>query len=626
MSKINILSSKIYNRISAGEVVERPSSVVKELVENSIDSGANSIVVEIIDGGITSIKVIDDGSGIEKSQIKNAILPHATSKIATIDDLYNIKSLGFRGEALASIVSVSKFTIVSRTEDCELGVKLYSEGGEDVSVVEIGADKGTEVVVDNLFFNTPAREKFLKSSRSEEGDITALVLRLILSNPNIAFKYVADGKIVYQSFGDGLESAFVAVYGLNVLRECIPIDAEKNGIKISGFIGKHHFVKSNRSHQSIFLNGRYIVNQTISSAIGNAYASYLMKRQYPFYVLNIEVPTETVDVNVHPNKLDVRFLNNQIIYSAVYGVVSKVLDGSSEVVNIVSETAIEKSQLRASEIDKEYGTHNRQKALKNEGYTFDKLNFCDSKGAAKSLEYDEQKFDDNKVVDIFAENKAYIEKLEKEKVLAKESLGQEEIKIDKPLNYVGQALNTFLIFDDGDDLIIIDQHAAHERIMFDRLKNSFISKEMVVQPLIIPFILDVDAVEYEFIVSKLDFFKDLGFDIEEFGINTLKISSVPLILESLNIDRFFSLVFSDLNLLKSLDITDILFDKIAQKACKSAIKAGDKLTEEETKAILTEIKSNFGLKCPHGRPIAVKVSRLEIDKWFKRIVWWVNYL
>lgn len=594
-------------------------------MKNSIDSGANSIVVEIIDGGITSIKVIDNGSGIEKSQIKNAILPHATSKIATIDDLYNIKSLGFRGEALASIVSVSKFTIVSRTEDCELGVKLYSEGGEGVSVVEIGADKGTEVVVDNLFFNTPAREKFLKSSRSEEGDITALVLRLILSNPNIAFKYVADGKIVYQSFGDGLESAFVAVYGLNVLRECIPIDAEKNGVKISGFIGKHHFVKSNRSHQSIFLNGRYIVNQTISSAIGNAYASYLMKRQYPFYVLNIEVPTETVDVNVHPNKLDVRFLNNQIIYSAVYGVVSKVLDGSSEVVNIVSETAIEKSRLISSESGKEYVTHNKQKPLKNESYTFDKLSFCDSKGA-KSLEYDEQKFDDNKVVDIFAENKAYIEKLEKEKVLAKESLGQEEIKIDKPLNYVGQALNTFLIFDDGDDLIIIDQHAAHERIMFDRLKNSFISKEMVVQPLIIPFILDVDAVEYEFICSKLDFFKDLGFDIEEFGINTLKISSVPLLLESLNIDRFFSLVFSDLNLLKSLDITDILFDKIAQKACKSAIKAGDKLTEEETKVILTEIKNNFGLKCPHGRPIAVKVSRLEIDKWFKRIVWWVNYL
>ena len=619
MSKINILSSKIYNRISAGEVVERPSSVVKELVENSIDSGANSIIIDIVDGGITSIKVVDNGSGIEKSQIKNAILPHATSKIATIDDLYNIKSLGFRGEALASIVSVSKFTIVSRTEDCEYGVKLYSEGGEDVSIVEIGADKGTEVVVDNLFFNTPAREKFLKSNRSEEADITSLILRLILSNPNIAFKYIADGEIVYQSFGDGLESAFVAVYGLGVLRECIPIDAEKNGIRISGFIGKHHYVKSNRSHQSIFLNGRYIINQTIASAIGNAYASYLMKRQYPFYVLNIEVPTETVDVNVHPNKLDVRFLNNQIIYSAVYGVVSKVLDGSSEVVDIVSEATIEKNQLKPSEISEEYVTHNQQKSLRNEEYGFDKLNFCDSKGA-KSIDYDQPKTKEDKVVDIFAENKAYIEKLEREKNLAKESIGQEEIKIDKPLNYVGQALNTFLIFDDGESLIIIDQHAAHERIMFDRLKKSFTSKEMVVQPLIIPFILDVDSVEFEFMHSKLDFFKDLGFDIEEFGINTLKISSVPLLLENLNIDRFFSLVFSDLNLLKSLDITDILFDKIAQKACKSAVKAGDKLTEEETKAILSEIKNNFGLKCPHGRPIAVKVSRLEIDKWFKRIV------
>lgn len=617
MGKINILSSKIFNRISAGEVVERPASVVKELVENSIDSGAKSIIVEILDGGITSIKVIDDGSGIEKSQIKNAILPHATSKISKLEDLDCIASLGFRGEALASIASVSKFAIISKPQNQEFGVRLYTEGGDNVIVEDFGASNGTEVQVNNLFYNTPAREKFLKSSRSEEGEITSYMLRLILSNPNISFKYIADNKAIYQSYGDGLESAFISVYGLGTLKDCFNICAEKNGIKINGYIGKHHFTKSNRSHQSLFINGRYVINQTIASAISNAYSSYLMKRQYPFYVLNITLPPETVDVNVHPNKLDVRFSNNQIVYSSVYSVISKVLDGSSEVVNIVTRNEIfndEKNQLNNDETSDNYVRH--KKALRNESYAFDTLSFFDS--GAKSLQF-EKKEQENVVEDIFAENKAYLERLEKEKE-QKIQVVQKEIVIEKQLNFIGQALNTFLIYDDGEDLIFVDQHAAHERILFDRLKNSYEKKNVVVQPLLIPFVLEVNEEEKNFISSKIDFFNNFGLEIEEFGRSTYKVSTLPLILENLNLDEFFNLVLSDLNVLKTMDITEILFEKIAQKACKSAVKSGDKLSNEDINIIMKEINANFSLKCPHGRPIAVKVSRYEVDKWFKRIV------
>ena len=338
MAKINLLSSKIYNRIAAGEVVERPASVVKELVENSLDAGATSISIEIENGGISSIKITDNGCGIEKSELKKALMPHATSKISSLKDLDNISSLGFRGEALASIASVSKITIVSKIDETELGASIYSEGGTFSEPIDCGAIKGTEITVNNLFYNTPVREKFLKTARSEESEISSMVSKFILGNTSVAFKYTADGKIVYQSYGDGFESALICIYGPQILSDCFYIDTEKNGIKIKGYLGKHHFTKGNRTYQTVFLNGRYINNQTISSAVNNAYSSYLMKRQYPFYVLSLSVPTEIVDVNVHPNKLDVRFANNQIIYGSVYSVVSKVLDGTSEVLNIVNQT------------------------------------------------------------------------------------------------------------------------------------------------------------------------------------------------------------------------------------------------------------------------------------------------
>ena len=627
MSKINVLSSKVYNRIAAGEVVERPASVVKELVENAIDAGASSLIVEIQRGGISSIKVTDNGSGIEKTELKKAILPHATSKISKVEDLDIISSLGFRGEALASIASISKLSIVSKPLNQENGAMIYTEGGENEEISDCAAANGTEVTVKNIFFNTPAREKFLKSEKSEENEITSLMSRFILGNPNIAFKYVANDKPFFQSFGDGEESAFLSVYGVDVIKNCYYVDTEKNGIKIKGYIGKPFYSKPNRNYQSVFLNGRYIINQTISVAISNAYSAYLMKRQYPFFSLQIFLPPETVDVNVHPNKTDVRFSNNQIVYSSVFSVVSKVLDGSSEALDIVTE----KSEVLTNKNTEDFVKHNAPDltwAAKDK-QRFGTLTFGDSgKKSVVINDFSNVEQENNAAPDIFAENKAYIEKLEREKNSINNSEGfdfsktvnQQEIVIDKQLRYIGQALNTFLIFDDGTDMYFIDQHAAHERILFDKFNSQLDSGEPDTQPLLLPYVFDVDFKESEFLKNNEELFKSMGIAVAEFGGDSFQVTEIPVCLAEIDLKEFFNDVLGDINELRGIEISKLLKDKIAQKACKAAIKSGNKLSDKDIEILLTQIKGNLGLKCPHGRPIAIKITRTEIDKWFKRIV------
>ena len=626
--KINLLSSKIYNRIAAGEVVERPFSVVKELVENSIDAGANNIEIEIENGGISCIKVTDNGSGIEKSELKKALLPHATSKISSLKDLDNITSLGFRGEALASIASVSKIIIQSKPVAQDIGAMISADGGDMTEITDSAIDNGTIISVNNLFFNTPVREKFLRSEKSEENEITATVARFILGNPAISFKYIVDGKVIFNSFGDGFESAIVCVYGVDCLDNCFYIDTIKNGIKITGYIGKQFFTKGNRSYQTTFINGRYVVNQTVGSAITNAYSSYLMKRQYPFYVLSISLPSEIVDVNVHPNKLDVRFANNQIVYGSIYSVISKVLDGSSEALNIVSTTKTTNSEIvqqNTSNIDNNYVTHNKQNIDK----TPLKITLSDSalSNENKSIKFDSEnsylKKDNDNSLDIFAENKLYLERLEKQKLELQQK--NEQIKQDSlvgltEIRYIGQALNTYLIFDDGKDLYLADQHAAHERILFDKLNLSVKNAKIDTQTLLLPYVINVNSLEYNFLFSKLDVLNSMGIEISEFGRNAFKVSSIPTFLVDMNLKTFFDDILSDINELKTFSVNELLVEKLAQKACKSAIKSGDKLSESEITILLDKLKENIGLKCPHGRPVAIKITRTEIDKWFKRIV------
>ena len=644
MAKINILDKKIYNRIAAGEVVERPYSVIKELIENAIDAGATDIDVTIEDGGKRLMRLSDNGCGISREDLPKAFLPHATSKISAVEDLDKILTLGFRGEALASIGSVSKATILSKTKDDEMGNIIVCEGGVIGDADVYPSDTGTTVSVENLFFNTPARAKFLKASKSEETDITNIITRLILSHPDIAFKYTSDGKVMLQSFGGGLDEAIIEIYGYNTITDCIPIETEKNGIKISGFIGKNYFTKPNRTYQTVILNGRYVVNNTIQSSMHNAYAAYLMKRQYPFYVLKIDMSPETVDVNVHPNKTDVRFIDNQVIYSTLYSVVTKVLDGSAAALEIVkpnnyvpidegSRPIIPQKPITPDEIGEAHcdrpfvsgfneelldqtiwGRYNKSKSAEKEEEfekTFD---------VADSHDDEPRELGGNKIDDIFAENKKYIAEMEAKKAAEEaEKARQEELKVEPEFKVIGQILATYLILEKENDIYFIDQHAAHERLLYDKFIEEYKSGNVAEQTMLVPYIFRVNESESEFIIGKFPELRKAGFDISEYDVNEFAVYSVPVLLFDMDLKSFFDDLLSDISFKKET-MPELIHDKIAMKACKAAIKSGKILSEDEIDALLKAMKYNTALRCPHGRPVTVKISRTEIDKWFKRIV------
>lgn len=644
MAKINILDKKIYNRIAAGEVVERPYSVIKELIENAIDAGATDIDVAIEDGGKRLMRVSDNGCGISREDLPKAFLPHATSKISAVEDLDKILTLGFRGEALASIGSVSKATILSKTKDDEMGNIIVCEGGVIGDADVYPSDTGTTVSVENLFFNTPARAKFLKASKSEETDITNIITRLILSHPDIAFKYTSDGKVMLQSFGGGLDEAIIEIYGYNTITDCIPIETEKNGIKISGFIGKNYFTKPNRTYQTVILNGRYVVNNTIQSSMHNAYAAYLMKRQYPFYVLKIDMSPETVDVNVHPNKTDVRFIDNQVIYSTLYSVVTKVLDGSAAALEIVkpnnyvpidegSRPIIPQKPITPDEIGEAHcdrpfvsgfneelldqtiwGRYNKSKSAEKEG------EFEKTFGVADSHDDEPRELGGNKIDDIFAENKKYIAEMEAKKAAEEaEKARQEELKVEPEFKVIGQVLATYLILEKENDIYFIDQHAAHERLLYDKFIEEYKSGNVAEQTMLVPYIFRVNESESEFIIGKFPELRKAGFDISEYDVNEFAVYSVPVLLFDMDLKSFFDDLLSDISFKKET-MPELIHDKIAMKACKAAIKSGKILSEDEIDALLKAMKYNTALRCPHGRPVTVKISRTEIDKWFKRIV------
>ena len=678
---INILPPEVYNRIAAGEVVDRPYSVVKELVENAIDAGATEITVEAEGGGKKLIRVTDNGSGIKKDDLKAAFLPHATSKLKTADDLAAIFTLGFRGEAVASVASVSKTTILSRAKG-EEAYSLTVEGGVFGEISPAGGAEGTVVTVENLFYNTPARLKFLKSDASEEGDITAIMARFLLSRPEISFTYLVNGKVRYRSFGDGLESALAVVYGAGTLQNCISIRAEKHGMRLWGYIGNRAYNKPNRSYQSLFLNGRYIVNQTVALAVTNAYGSYLMKRQYPFYVLFLEVPPEVVDVNVHPNKADVRFADNRIVYGTVYSVISAVLDGGSAARDYfspatsstvgknkgavsplpeaperasaaqpapskpvspeapafqavpdfaaapspapafkappaqsvlpaeASQTAKPAPRMSVEEAKKELAfeipkLHGRERVRALEEEKPNTFEVRSPLASSRPAPQEEQE-------DAFEENKKYL--LEREKQAKQQ-------KIDPAtLIFRGVLFETYLIFERGDEAYFIDQHAAHERLIYEKLKNKCEARTPLSQPMLMPYILNVNAQEFSFLTSQFEALRALGFEIDEFGGTSVKVSAVPLDLFGMDIEAFFREVLSSMESLRAIRLSEIARDKLATMACKAAVKGGERLTEEEAKRLLSDMDGDMGLKCPHGRPAVVRMKKSDFEKLFKRIV------
>ena len=693
MSKINILPAQVYNRIAAGEVVDRPYSVVKELVENSIDAGATEIEISVEGGGKQLIRVTDNGGGILREDLQAAFLPHATSKIAKADDLEHILTLGFRGEAVASISAVSKMTITSKVPEKNC-YRLCSDGGKLGEIEEAAGDDGTDVRVEMLFFNTPVRLKFLKSEKSEETDITNFVSRFILSRPDIAFRYYVNGKKVLQSFGGGEEEAIVDVYGASILKDCYKISAEKHGVKIRGYIGNQNFSKPNKTYQSVFLNGRYIVNSTISAAVSNAYASYLMKRQYPFYVLYIDVPAEVVDVNVHPNKADVRFIDNQVIYGCIYSVISSVLDGNPKALDYLASGSVPSVQ-SVAEPDFSAGLSSGKAAPVREVPDVQPVSRANTErpavsapvrdGRAKgftSALYEEAKreiekatprptasgkelpfeteerknppavpkngekekkslrntysdlFFEKNVLEVnaptavpsgtssgessvvptdpFLENKKFLEERDKK-------AAQSRVDVSS-CSYVGKLFNTYLLYEQGDCFYIIDQHAAHERLIFDRLKEQMRHRNVMQQPMLLPYVLNLNAFESAFIRENLENIRDMGFDIEEFGENSFKVSAVPLDLQSIDLGVFFNEILGDVSGYRAIKLEELLKDKLATAACKAAVKGGMDLTRGEVDELFRLMDGNIGLKCPHGRPVVVRMTKTELEKMFKRIV------
>jgi len=648
MAKINVLDSSIYNRIAAGEVVERPASVVKELVENSIDAGATNIVVDIEYGGIRQIKVTDNGCGVEKEYMREAFMPHATSKISSADDLDSIMTLGFRGEALASIASVSRVTMTSKTKTEDLGSFIELEAGKILKMSEIGARDGTTMVVSDLFFNVPARAKFLKKPKSEEQEVTNLVSRLILANPNISFRYIVDGKTMFSSSGKSLKEAMFGIYGKEVLSETLEVNLEKNDVKIQGYIGRPSYAKPNRTYQTLIVNGRYIGDQMISLACANAYGDMLMKRRYPFYVLNITLPVTDVDANVHPNKLEVRFAYPNRIYGMIFEAVSRALHemdyvssvntqntkssdtfndeikenyykASNDVASIVIPAS--KPQSSANKIDKA-GVNLNPFSADFSKMSNDEINKTTTK-VLKTL--DAVTTNEEKVADGFGLGSKLMERLssavEKNERYKPEGF---EICAPKPIvtpevKFIGKAFNTYLIVEMDNDIFFIDQHAGHERLLYEKFKEQVNTSRIAIQPMLVPFVISLNAAESDIIEENIPVMEELGFDITEFGNNSFKVSGVPALLADINFNDFFSLFLKETKFSGSK--ADLIKESLMQKSCKAAVKGGNDLSLSEVKKLFEDMTNEkIPLFCPHGRPIAIRVSKTEVEKWFKRIV------
>lgn len=654
---INVLDSSVYNHIAAGEVVERPASVIKELVENSIDAGATRIDIEIENGGINKIKVSDNGIGIDKQFVKTAFLPHATSKISKIDDLDNILTLGFRGEALASIAAVSKVLMVTKPENQDIASAIEIEGGAVLKEYETGRTTGTTTTISDLFFNVPARKKFLKKDKSEEQEVTALVSRFILANPTIYFSYKADGKTIFSSPGTNLEDAIFSVYGKEAVTETLKVDFSKGDYKVFGFVGRPSFSKPNRTYQTLVINGRYVINSTISAAISNAFGEMLMKRKYPFYVLHMTLPADQIDVNVHPNKLDVRFANNSLVYSLFFEGVGRALS-SMDYVASAEDKNIEKAidQVQTASILDTLKTIDDSGTVSVEKQTFiipepvkpaEKIDRAGvnlnpfSRDIKSMTEEEKDEFRDtvldatlyssssDKVKDGFGLGSKLLERLAETKeedkyyssnyAITKAPI-QTDLNLEKAIKKVGKIFNTYLIVEVDDDVFFIDQHAAHERVLYEKFKAQYDNKSIAVQPLLFPYVLSLNPLESNIIEENLETMQELGFDISEFGNNTYKVNAVPAIVSEMNFDTFFNEFLSDSkNTLKKS--SDLIKDYLMQHSCKSAIKGGNDLTDSEINQLFNQMgKEKIALFCPHGRPIAIRISKSEVEKWFKRIV------
>ena len=631
MAKIELLSEETIDKIAAGEVIERPSSVVKELVENAIDAGAKAITVEIKEGGISFIRVTDDGEGIEKDQVKNAFYRHATSKLKDASELMAIGTLGFRGEALSSIAAVAQVELITKTEDALTGVRYVIEGAVEKEFQEVGVPKGTTILVKNLFFNTPVRRKFLKSPTTEGSYINELCERMALSKPDIAFQFIQNGQVKFHTSGNGnLEELVYRIFGREIAKEIIPVSQKGKGISIHGVLGKPTIARANRNYENYFVNGRYIKSNLIAKAVEEGYAGHMMQHKFPFFILNIDVSPDLVDVNVHPTKMDVRFSNGEYFYDYIASCVSAMLkmqelipqmslqDKIEKTITEVIEKApepFEKARIDNRIVQEEPEVYSVQESVTKQdtietvnptvlGIIKDSIQTLNPVAATSNV--------------IKAENVVYAAKPEQISLFETPFLSKEA---EYEYEIIGQLFDTYWLIAYHEKLLIMDQHAAHEKVKYERLIKHFKEKEIATQTLNPPVIVSLSAKERNVISEYEEYFSGLGFTIEDFGGNEVALSSVPLDLYGQNEkDMFLSLLseFCD-DIPKGKN--ELIYEKMASMACKAAVKGNMRMSKDEVKALLKEMMElDNPYHCPHGRPTMISMTKYELEKKFKRIV------
>ncbi len=666
MNRINVLDTNIANMIAAGEVVERPSSVVKELVENSIDAGAKNILVEIKNGGMSYIRVTDDGHGIEPDDVVKAFLRHATSKIQKREDLDSIYTLGFRGEALASIAAVACVEIHTKTKENDMGRYVRIEGGKVAEETDMGCADGTTIIVKNLFYNTPARMKFLKKDSTETGYINDVIGKMILGNPQVAFKLINSGKNTLRSPGSGkLSDAVFSVYGNDYVKHMIGVNEDMDGIKVTGFIGDTTLVRGNRSMQIFYINGRNIQSKIMASALAEAYKNSVMQGKFPVCVLNVSLSTGLVDVNVHPTKMEVRFSDDRKIFGAVYGAVKTALSATRTVpqmefkkasfektvpnetyknaeqtsINLLKDSFIKPAEAAAEKVvntpverSQEFPKAEEAKAEKPRiSYDSGKATFTRNRSeeGVTDTEFKEPLVPMEKgPSDAEAESKitdalpAYDEdSVEKKENTADTVITSEAEIVIPPHRIVGQVFDTYIIVESGGEMILIDQHAAHERMHFERLKKELYEDSFQPQLLLSPIVVNLSPVEYSVAAQNTELFSSLGFELEVFGESSVILRALPFDMPEHDAKTLIEEIVDSLANAKTVEGVDRFERALHTVACKKAIKGNRHLTEAEMAGIVEDVFRLGAINtCPHGRPICVKMTKYEVEKQFKRIV------
>lgn len=616
--------------------MERPASVVKELVENAIDAGATAITVEIKEGGISFIRVTDNGGGIPKEQVPLAFLRHATSKITQAEDLLQITSLGFRGEALSSISAVSQMEVITKAPEDFMGVRYVIEGGQEKVLEDVGAPNGTTMLVRNLFFNTPARKKFLKTAMTEAGYVSSYMEQLALSHHNISFKYMVNGQLRLHTSGNAnLKDVIYGIYGRDITRELLPVQYEVSGLSVSGFIGKPSIARGNRNFENYYINGRYVKSKLLMKAIEEAYKPYMMQHKYPFVCLQYDIHGEDVDVNVHPTKMEVRFKNQSAIYNATYDLITDALAGKEIIpeVSLTPKPAVgeKQAQIKEEKIPVPEPFEKNRIAEEKPVYapvglrpasaepkTESKAEPINVNEPIKPTEPEIQAKPEEQKKEAFPKEKQAVEKAEQLELFDNRLLSK-EARIHHRI--IGQLFDTYWLVEYDNKFYIIDQHAAHEKVLYERFLKEFAKKEILSQMISPPSLISLNLQESNLLKANLEIFREFGFEISEFGGKEYSIHAVPANIYGVSVQELFIQILDSLEQEHVSKTPDILAERIATAACKAAVKGNNRLSVKEADALIDELLSlENPYNCPHGRPTIISMTKYELEKKFKRIV------